>query len=324
MTNITRSQFLAGTGAILCGLVASPAGAQAFPNRPMRMLIGFAPGGIIDFIGRAIGQGMAEVTGQSVVAENRAGGSGIVATDALAKAAPDGYTILASEPSISVNPSINATLPYDTLRDLRAVAITSSSPLAAVVPVAMPVRTLRDFADYGQRNRGQLNFISPGTGTMTHLAGELFSQQANMEASPVVYRGVGAAFPDLIAGRVHYVWSGIPGVLPLIEAGQVRPLATSGAERAASLPNVPTAREAGFPDFVVDLWTGIFVPAATPDALVQRINAIVQDALRRPDTEAALARAGATPRFTTPAESQDFFRAEVARWAAHHRGRSAG
>jgi tripartite-type tricarboxylate transporter receptor subunit TctC len=324
MTKITRAQFMAGAGGALLGLGAGPASAQAFPNRQIRMLIGFAPGGIIDFIGRAVAQGMGEVAGQSIVVENRAGASGIVATEALAKSVPDGYTILASESSISVNPAINASLPYDSLRDLRAVAIVSSSPLAAVVPVSMPVRTLRELAEHGQRNRGQLNFVSPGTGTMTHLAGEIFSQVANMDASPVVYRGVGASFPDLIAGRVQFVWSGIPGVLPLIENGQLRPLATSGETRAASLPNVPTAREAGFPDLVIDLWAGIFVPAATPDAVVQRMNAILQDALRRPDTAAALARAGATPRFTTPTEAQDFFRLELARWAAHHRGRSAG
>lgn len=322
MIALTRSQFLLGGAA---ALLAAPARAQpAWPARPSRMLVPFAPGGIVDFIARAVAQGMAEVAGQPVVVENRPGGSGIVAGDATAKAAPDGYTLFLTDPSVAVNPAQQQNLPFDVLRDLRPVAIVSSSPLVAVVPASLPVRTLQELAEHGRRNRGQLLYVSPGTGTMTHLAGEIFSQRAGIEATAVAYRGVGVSFPDLLAGRVHYVWSGIPTVAQMIETGQLRALATSGAERASSLPNVPTAVEAGFPDFVVDLWTGILVPAATPDSVVARIAAVTQEALGRPDTRTAMERAGAAVRFLGPAEANAFLRREVERWAVQARSNPPG
>ncbi|WP_431283570.1 Bug family tripartite tricarboxylate transporter substrate binding protein [Humitalea sp. 24SJ18S-53] len=312
MIRLTRSQFLAGAAASLLGTQAR---AQNFPTRPIRMVIGFAPGGIVDFTARSITQALGDLAGQSVVAENRTGGGGVVGTDYVAKAAPDGYTLLISDPSITVNPSLQPNLPYDLLRDIRAVAIVSSSPLVAVVPAALPINTLAELAAYGRATPGGLTYVSPGAGTMTHKSAEIFGQRAGMEATAVVYRGVGAAFPDLLAGRVHYVFSGIPGVSAMIEAGQLRPLATTGETRSASLPNVPTALEAGFPDFVFDLWTGVFAPAATPDAIVNRIASLLQESLQRPDTIAALARAGAAPRFRGPAEAQAFFRAETERWS---------
>jgi len=299
--------------------IGSPAWAETWPSRSVKMVIGYAPGGIVDFTGRTVAQVLGELIDQPVVVENRPGGGGIVATDAVAKSAPDGYTLLLSDAAITVNPSIQEKLPYDLLKDMRAVAMVTTAPLVCVVPASIPVKSLDELAEYG-RKQGSLSYVSPGPGTMTHKSGEIFGKLSGAEAVAVRYRGTAAAIPDLLAGRVQYVCMGIPSMLPLIESGKVRALATTGKERASSLPNVPTAVEAGYKDFIFELWHGVFAPAATPDAVVEAIAAKLEEGMKKPETDKLLARAGATANFMAPKQAQAFFEAETLRWLPSAKG----
>lgn len=315
MSEFSRRQFLASATAVMAApMLNTAAWAEAWPSRPVRVIIGYAPGGIVDFTGRTIAQALGQLIDQPIVVENRPGGGGIVGTDAVAKSKPDGYTLLVSDPAITVNPSIQSKMPYELLTDIRAVAMVSTAPLVGIVPASLPVNSLDELAEYGRKNGNTLSYISPGAGTMTHKSGEVFGKLAGLDAVAVNYRGGAAALPDLLTGRVQYVFIGIPSVLPLIQAGKVRALVTTGKERASSLPNVPTAIESGYKDFVFELWHGVFAPSATPDNVVEAIAAKLEETMKQPGTDKLLDRAGAVANFMGPKDAQAFFKAETLRW----------
>lgn len=307
---ITRATFLAGLG----GLAAGFAGPVLAQQRPVRIVLPYAPGGVVDTLGRVLGQGLAEVGGMAVVADNRPGAGGMIGTEHVAKSTPDGTTLLVMDPAVVINPSLQTNVPYDLFRDLTCVSIVSSSPLVLVGAPNQPFQTAQQLVEHGRARRGQLSFASAGVGTTPHLAGELLNLRTGIAASHVPYRGIGAAMPDLMAGTVNFAFSSIAGARGLIADGRLRALATTGNGRPSMLRDVPTMAESGFADFVVDLWLGVFVPYATPAATIVSLQGALQQALRRPDIATAFERAGAEVRFTTTAEAEQILRGEYAMW----------
>ncbi len=283
-------------------------------QRPLRIVLPYAPGGVVDTLGRVLGQALAETGGMSTVADNRPGAGGMIGTEHVAKSTPDGTTALVMDPAIVINPSLQANVPYDLFRDLTCVSIVSSSPLVVVAGPSQPFSTMQELVAHGRARPGQLSFASAGVGTTPHLAGELLNLRTGINASHIPYRGIAAAMPDLMSGAVPFTFSSIAGARGLIADNRLRAIATTGTTRPSSLRDVPTMVEAGFADFVVDLWLGVFVPSATPAATVAALQAALQVALRRPETATAFERVGAEVRFTSTAESERTLRAEFAMW----------
>jgi tripartite-type tricarboxylate transporter receptor subunit TctC len=299
---------------VLLALGAASAEAQTYPDKPIRLILPYAPGGIIDYVGRTLAQRLGETIGQPVVAENRPGAGGIAGTDFVAKAAPDGYTLLLMDPAVVINPTLQPSIPYDLFKELKTVSVISSSPEVVVVSPTLPIKSFKELIDYGKANPGKLNFASAGVGTTPHLAGELFKLRTGIDATHIPYRGIGASFTDIMSGKVQFAFSSIAGALPFTSDNRVRAIATTGPKRTPAYPDLPTVSEAGLPGFEVDLWLGIFVPNATPANVVARLNAELKKALDNPDTRAALAKVGVEPRGTSPEEGIEFIRREFEQW----------
>lgn len=304
---LTRATFLSG----LAALAALPARAQP---RALRLVLPYAPGGVVDTLGRVVGQALAETGGYSVVADNRPGAGGMIGTEHVARSTPDGTTALVMDPAVVINPSLQANVPYDLFRDLTCVSIISSSPLVVVTAPNQPFRTMQELVAHGRAQPGQMSFASAGVGTTPHLAGELLNLRTGINASHIPYRGIAAAMPDVMSGAVPFTFSSIAGARGLLADNRLRAIATTGTTRPSSLSAVPTMAESGFADFVVDLWLGVFVPSATPAATVASMQAALQVALRRPETATAFERVGAEVRFTSTAESERTLRAEFEMW----------
>lgn len=287
--------------------------AQTFPSKPIRIVLPYVPGGIIDTVGRNLAQRMSESLGQSVVAENRPGAGGMVGTDVVARAAPDGYTILLMDPAVVINPSLRKDAPYD-LSKLRMVSMIGSSPAVIVASLTVPIKSIQELIAFAKANPGKLNFASAGIGTSPHLAGEMIKLRAGIDMTHVPYRGIGAAYPDVMSGKVQLAFSSIAGAVAFTRDNRVRAIATTGARRSSVYPDVPTVAEGGLPGFDVDLWTGIIAPAGVPPAVLATLNGEVKKALQHPEMAAALARIGVEPRSTTLEESDVFMRAEAAKW----------
>jgi tripartite-type tricarboxylate transporter receptor subunit TctC len=298
----------------LFALGATAAQAQTYPDKPIRLILPYAPGGIIDYVGRTLAQRLSETIGQPVVAENRPGAGGIAGTDFVAKATPDGYTILLMDPAVVINPTLQPSIPYDLFKELKTVSVISSSPEVVVVTPKLPINSFKELIDYGKANPGKLNFASAGVGTTPHLAGELFKLRTGIDATHIPYRGIGASFTDIMSGKVQFAFSSIAGALPFTSDNRVRAIATTGPKRTPAYPDLPTVSEAGLPNFEVDLWLAIFAPNATPDNVVARLNAELKKALDNPDTKAALAKVGVEPRGTSPEEGLAFIRQEFEQW----------
>lgn len=299
--------------AVLSGAACAQAQEQ-YPARSIRLVLPYNPGGIVDYVGRTIGQGLSQVSGQSVVPENKPGAGGIIGTRAVATSEPDGYTLLVMDPAIVINPLIQAEVNYDLFRDLRVVSVVSSSPLVLVTAPSLPVASFQDLVDYARANPGRLNYASAGVGTTPHLAGELLRMRTGIEAAHVPYRGIASSFSDLMTAKVQFSFSGIPGAKPLTDDHRLRALATTATQRSPAYPDLPTVIEAGLPGFDVDLWIAVFAPSSTPDPVVGRLNAMLGQALHDPAAEAALAKFGVASRVTSPADGAAFVRAESAKW----------
>jgi tripartite-type tricarboxylate transporter receptor subunit TctC len=302
--------------ALAAVVIFSAAGVRAedYPSHPIRLILPYNPGGIVDYVGRVIGQGLSQATGQSVVPENKPGAGGIVGTHAVAASDPDGYTLLLMDPAIVVNPVLQADINYDLFNDLKVVSVVTSSPLVLVTSPSLPVTTFQEFVDYGKANPGKLNFASAGVGTTPHLAGELFRMRTGIDATHVPYRGIAGSFADLMTGKVQFSFSGIPGAKPFTDDNRLRALATTGAQRSPAYPNLPTVAEAGLPGFQVDLWLAIFVPSATPDKVIAQLSAELKAMLEDPAIKASLSKFGVETRGTSPEEGTRFVRAEYEQW----------
>jgi len=303
------------TLAVISALVAAgSAAAQTWPARSVQMVVPYAPGGIVDFIARTLGQRLSQQVGQPVVIDNRAGAGGMIGIEYTARSSADGHTLVLMDPAVVINPVLQEKALYE-MKDLATVAVIGSSPLVLTVNPKLPVTDVAQLVRFAKANPGKLNFATPGIGTTPHMAGELLKARAGIDMAHVPYKGSGPAMADLAAGQVQVGFSSITGALPFIKDGRLRALATSGSNRSAALPDLPTLIEAGYPGFEVDLWLGIFAPAATPATSVARINDEIRSALRDPAVMAAFAKVGVEPRSANPEESARFVRAEHDKWA---------
>ena len=295
-------------------LSTAGAAAQNYPERPIKLVMPYAPGGIVDFVGRKVAQYLAEAIGQPVVPENHPGAGGMVGTGVVAHATPDGYTLVIMDPAIVINPSLQPSVPYD-LKQLTTVSLVTSSPEVLVVAPELPVNTLAELIAYGKQNPGQLNFASAGTGTTPHLAAELFKQRAGVEATHVPYRGIGQSFPDMMTNKVQFAFSSIAGALPFTQDNRVRALATTGLKRPAVYPDLPTVDEAGIKGFSIDLWLGIFAPAGMPKDVLAKLNAVINDkVLTNPEFKTAIAKFGVEPKGTSLDDGAAALHAEYDMW----------
>jgi tripartite-type tricarboxylate transporter receptor subunit TctC len=310
--NVMPARILALVAAI--GLITTSALAQTYPNKPVKLVLPYAPGGIVDYVGRTLAQHLSDALGQPVVADNRPGAGGIVGTDVAARSPADGYTLLLMDPAIVINPTLQASIPYDLFKQISTVSIVSSSPEVLVVTPHLNVKTFQEFVAYGKANPGKLNFASAGIGTTPHLAGEMFKQRTGIVATHVPYRGIGQSYPDMMANKVQFAFSSIAGALPFTTDNRVVPLATTGETRSEVYPNQPTVIEAGIKDFSVDLWLGVFAPAGLPADVTAKVNAAIKTALSKPELKTAFAKVGVTPRGTTPEEGAAFLRTDYEKW----------
>lgn len=294
--------LLAGAAAV-CSLATAPcAFAQEWPAKPIRLIVSFAPGGLTDLIARAMQPKLAEGLGQPVIIENRPGAGGTVAEGLLARAAPDGYTIMLTADSVPANPHLVANLPYDTLKDLVPVSLLVRIPLVLLVNPSVPATTVKEFVEYARANNGKISYASPGIGTSNHLYFEVFKDLTHLEMPHIAYKGGGPAMTDLLGGHVPVMLISATLATPQVAAGKVRALAVTSEKRSPLMPNVPTFAEAGYPDFKPQQWTGLFVPAGTPPAVIARLTAEFAKALKATDVLARLTELRAEPVMSSQAE----------------------
>ena len=301
----------------LAALAIGEAPAQNYPNRPIKMVVPFAPGGA-DVMARLIGDQLTAALGQPVVIENRPGGAGgTVGTKSVTLADPDGYTLtLASPGPITVAPAVNKKLDYDPLKQLDPVAIIAASPFVMVVNPNVPAKTVSEFVAYAKANPGKINFVSPGFGTSSHLFGELLKQRTGIQIVHIPYRGATPAIADLVAGQVQMFFDNIRNLRPFIEAGKLRALAVTSETRHRDLKDVPTMAEAGIKDFVGFYWNGVLAPAGTPKPIVDKLNEVINAGLRKADMREKLARLGMAPRIGSPQDFAKLIATEHQYWAA--------
>jgi tripartite-type tricarboxylate transporter receptor subunit TctC len=290
--------------------------AQGFPEKPIRFVVGFTPGGPSDILARALGQKLGERWSQQVVIENRPGAGGNVAAEAVARSAPDGYTWLLGNNSIlATNQSLYRQLGYDPVKDFAPVSLVALQPNILVVNPQVPANSVMELVSLAKKHPGKLNYASSGSGAAAHLAGELFKTMAGVDLVHIPYKGAQPALTDVIAGQVQVMFATSASVLPFIKAGKLRALAVTTAQRSPSVPELPTVAEAGVPGFEAITWHGVVVPAATPAPLIERLNRDLVGVLRMPDLRERLATLGAEVVAGTPREFADYIAAEIPKWA---------
>jgi len=308
-----RIVFLLASMAAAC-IGGSPAYAE-WPDRPIKMIVPFSAGSSSDTIARIVAIKMGERLGQQVVVENRVGGSTIIGTDSVAKAAPDGYTLeLANTTTHAASAALNATLPFDPVKDFAPVAMIGVSPFVLIGATQVVAPTLKDFVALAKARPGSLSYASAGTGTLAHLAGELFKSKAGIEVTHVPYRGSAQSMIDLMQGRIDLSVSTIPPTLQHIREGKLRAFATMSEKRNASLPEVPTVAEAGVPGCEAALWTAVVVPAGVSAAIIKRLNAAVVAAVATPDIQQALTIQGVDPEPGPPEAVGERIKADILKW----------
>ncbi len=296
----------------VAGARAQPVG---YPSRPVHLILPFPPGGSTDVLGRALADKLGERLGQPVIAENRPGAGGNLGAEVAAKSAPDGYTLVLCAPSLAISPSLYRKLNYDPLRDLAPISLVATVPNLMVVNAAVPAQSLAELAQLAKDNPGKLNFGSGGAGTSNHLAGEMFRALTKTDIVHVPYKGVETAMLAVLSGQVQMVVIGPPPSMPHLKSGKLRALAVLGEERYAGLPDVPTAAEAGMPEFQVDTWYGVLAPAGTPRDIVARLNGELTKLMQTSDMRERLAAMGIEPLTSTPEQFGAFIKTEAAKWA---------
>jgi len=307
------ARLLTGLSALL--LAPALASAQDFPAKPIRLIVPFPAGGPNDIIARVIGQRMSELTKQPVVIDNRGGQGGVLGTDAVAKAAPDGYTIaISSAGALAISPSMEKIV-YDALRDLAPVTLVATVPEMLVVAGNVPANDMGELIALAKAQPGKLNFASSGPGSLPHLAGELLKLTANIDIVHVPYRGAAPAVNDLLGQQVQMAFLDLPVLLPQIKAGNLRGIAIGSPQRAPTAMEVPTTADAGMPELRVENWYGMVAPAGTPPAVIAALNRIATEAMRDPTVKEKLASQGAELIGDTPEHFRGFIAAEIAKWA---------
>jgi tripartite-type tricarboxylate transporter receptor subunit TctC len=302
-------------GLALALMLLGPAHAQnAWPAKPIRLIVGFAAGGSTDVTARIIAQALSDRLGQPVVVENRGGAGGNIGADAVAKADPDGYTLLmATSSTFAANPNLYKTLPFDVQKDFAPITVTAFIPNLLVVNPSVPANNVADFIAYLKANPDKLNFASAGNGTSQHLSGELFNSLAGVRMMHVAYRGGAPAVSDLLGGQVQVIFAPLVEVIQQVRAEKLKALGITTAKRSPLLPEVPTILES-LPGYEVALWNGLLAPAKTPPDIIDRINRATIEALRSPEVKAKLAEQGSEPVGNTPAEFKAFIESELVKW----------
>ena len=293
--------------------LAAPAVAQDYPNRPVRLIIPFPPGGSNDVVGRLVANQLSEKLGHKVFVDNRGGAGGVLGTEAAAAAAPDGYTLLVVSIAHAVNPALYK-LNYDPIKSFTPIAIMATGPNVLVVNPELPVKNVKELLALAKEKPGTLDYASAGVGSFQHLGGELFKLTAGVDIQHVPYKGGGPAMQDVIAGHVKIMFSSLVQTTPFIQSGQLRALGTGGAKRNPVLPDVPTIAEAGVPGYVADNWWGILAPAGTPQPIVDRLYRDIQEAVKSPELTKAFEHEGAAAVTMSTAEFTHYIETEIAKW----------
>jgi len=309
-----RATWLAVVSAFVLAFGASPAVAQ-YPVRTVKLIVPQTPGGATDVFARKIGQLLSEKWGQPVVIENRAGAGGVVGTDAVAKSAPDGYTLLVTYAgSQAINPALYQKIPFDSVKDFTLIATLASTPFILIVNPNLPAKSLAEYVALARAKPDALTYASSGNGSVNHLLGEMVKSEAGIKMLHVPYRGVAPAITDVIGGQVDSAFSSVPSVLQMIQTDKVRALAVSSGKRIGAAPNIPTIAEQGFPGFDVNPWWGILAPAGIDNAIVRKINADVEAILRTKEMIDFLAAQGAEPLITSPEDFLKMLKADIVKW----------
>ena len=296
---------------VLAAILATAA--HAFPDRPVHLVVGFAPGGS-DISARLLGQKLSELWGQAVVIDNRPGAAGNIGADIVAKAAPDGYTILLLVNSYTINTTVYRNLQWDLLRDFAPIGRYATSPMVVVVNDKMPVRNFAEFVAYAKANKGKINYGSAGTGTAPHLAGELFALRSGIEMTHVPYKGSGPSVTALVADEVQVSFGAMSAFDGLVQQGRLKALAVTTATRFSRLPDVPTVAESGIPGFDVDIWYGLLAPAKTPPAIVKKLSDDLARVMGDPDLLSKLRERGMEPGYLDSAKTGELMKQDVSRW----------
>ena len=304
-------------GLIGCmALLAGQAPAQSWPARSIRVIVPYPAGGGADFVARVFCRALAETVGQQFVVDNRGGANGNVGSDAAAKSAPDGYTLLVTaSTNLTINPSLYRKMPFDVQRDLLPISILATQPTILVVHPTLPARSVKELVAIAKARPGQLNFGSAGAGSSGHLAAELFKMVAGVDRVHVPYKGAGPATADLLGGQIPLMFNNLPPSVALVKTGKLRALAVTGEKRSPAAPDVPTTAEAGYPGVVLTLWNGMLAPAGTPAEIVTRLNAEIIKVARIPEVRDRLTAEGTEAFTTTPAQMAEIMRNETAKWA---------
>ncbi|MBR1120110.1 tripartite tricarboxylate transporter substrate binding protein [Bradyrhizobium lablabi] len=312
---MTGPRFVLALAGALLAMSASTASAQDYPSRPVRIIVPFGAGGPADVTARQIGSILQETLGQPFVIENRTGAGGVIGTIEAAKSAPDGYTLLMMSNTQTANESLVPDRKYELMRDLAPIAPANYSDLMIVVHPDVQAKTLAEFIALAKSQPGKLNYASSGQGTPYHMAGELFKAMAGIDVVHVPYRNSGEARSGVIGGQVHMMIDAVPAMAPNVTANQVRALATTGKTRSSVFPNVPTADEAGVAGYEATIWLGLMAPAGTPKPVIDKLNAAVNAAIKRPDIVKQWTTQGAVPMSMSPEEFDKFLRGDIVKWA---------
>lgn len=291
------------------------ADAKDFPSKPVRLILASAPGGGIDIVGRIVAQNLTQAWAQPAIAENRPGSGNTVATALVAKAQPDGYTLLVQSVGVAYAGALRKDLPFDASRDLAPVVLVASQPNLLAVHASLPVKTVREFIQLARSKPGELNYGSAGAGGASHMAAELLASMAKIRLVTVQYKGIGPAMTGLLSGEVAIGVLGISTMLPHVASGKIRALGVTGAKRSALLPDVPTVAEAGVPGYAFDAWYAILAPAMTPRAVISKVNTDVNRALQQPEVRQRFAGIGMEPMGGSEQAFAEYFKAETAKWA---------
>ena len=301
---------------LLCGLASqAQAQGQNFPDRPIRLIVPYATGGITDISARILGPQLGNELGQQIVVDNRPGGAGMIGFGTTARSPADGYTLVLATTALAANPILFKDIPYDARKDFSPISMIGVVPMVLVVPPSSPATTIAELIALARSKPGDLNYGSAGNGTDNHLTAELFNHLSGIKVAHVPYRGGGQVMTDLIAGRVSFVFATMPTAIPYIGEGRLRALATTGQGRSAALPEVPTVAELALPDFVLYAWLGLFGPAGIPPPILDKLGAATNAALRHPETAERLRKIGLEIKGGTPRELAAHLDRELNRWS---------
>jgi tripartite-type tricarboxylate transporter receptor subunit TctC len=305
-----------GAALVAVGFLAQPAAAaDAYPNRPLRLIVPYAAGGNADIVGRIVADGLTTRLGQQVVVDNRAGGASIIGTELAARAPADGYTLLLVASTFAVNPSLVPKLPYDTLKDLVPISLVGQTPQVLVVTPSLPASTVKEFVAYAKSKPNALNYGSTGVGSTANMAGALLNLMAGIQLVHVPYKATAQSLVDVMAGHLHVAIPSLTSSIPHIRSGKIRPLGLTSSKRSAQLPEVPTIAEAGVPGYQAVIWNGVLAPAGTPKPILERLSRDVAETMRSPEASKRYAALGAETIGSTPQEFARFLRAEIDQYA---------